>query len=108
MAEWLRRGLQILVSQFDSGRGLQINIVFKKKNRIVFFYSPIAQLVEQLTVNQLVAGSSPARGAKKIYAVFDSFLFEFKIFKSFSFSTSVNFPTKASNELSFLACDSKF
>ena len=108
MAEWLRRGLQILVSQFDSGRGLQINIVFKKKNRIVLFYSPIAQLVEQLTVNQLVAGSSPARGAKKIYAVFDSFLFEFKIFKSFSFSTSVNFPTKASNELSFLACDSKF
>ena len=64
MAEWLRRGLQFLVSQFDSGRGLQINIVFKKKNRIVFFYSPIAQLVEQLTVNQLVAGSSPARGAK--------------------------------------------
>ena len=26
-------------------------------------YSPIAQLVEQLTVNQLVVGSSPARGA---------------------------------------------
>ena len=25
--------------------------------------SPIAQLVEQLTVNQSVAGSSPARGA---------------------------------------------
>lgn len=37
VAEWLRRGLQILVSQFDSGRGLQINIVFKKKNRIVLF-----------------------------------------------------------------------
>ena len=63
MAEWLRRGLQILVSQFDSGRGLQINIVFKKKI-VLYFYSPIAQLVEQLTVNQLVAGSSPARGAK--------------------------------------------
>ncbi len=26
-------------------------------------YSSVAQLVEQLTVNQLVAGSSPARGA---------------------------------------------
>ena len=25
--------------------------------------SPVAQLVERLTVNQLVAGSSPARGA---------------------------------------------
>ena len=73
MAEWLRRGLQILVSQFDSGRGLQINIVFKKKNRIVFFYSPIAQLVEQLTVNQLVAGSSPARGAKKFLCAFENF-----------------------------------
>ena len=29
----------------------------------VNFYSSVAQLVEQLTVNQLVAGSSPARGA---------------------------------------------
>ena len=28
------------------------------------YYSPIAQLVEQLTVNQWVAGSSPAWGAK--------------------------------------------
>ena len=27
-------------------------------------HSPVAQLVERLTVNQLVAGSSPARGAK--------------------------------------------
>ena len=31
----------------------------------VVFYSSVAQLVEQLTVNQLVAGSSPARGANK-------------------------------------------
>ena len=30
----------------------------------VQIYSSVAQLVEQLTVNQLVAGSSPARGAK--------------------------------------------
>ena len=29
-----------------------------------FLHSSVAQLVEQLTVNQLVAGSSPARGAK--------------------------------------------
>ena len=29
----------------------------------VFQHSSVAQLVEQLTVNQLVAGSSPARGA---------------------------------------------
>lgn len=39
-------------------------ILFLKKIVLCFFYSSIAQLVEQLTVNQLVAGSSPARGAK--------------------------------------------
>ncbi len=32
----------------------------------VRIYSSVAQLVEQLTVNQLVAGSSPARGATRI------------------------------------------
>ncbi len=37
---------------------LELKFVLCKKN------SSIAQLVEQLTVNQLVAGSSPARGAK--------------------------------------------
>ena len=31
MAEWLRRGLQILLSQFDSGRGLQIKIAGMNK-----------------------------------------------------------------------------
>ena len=64
VAEWLRRRLQIFVSQFDSGRDLHKNLVvlfFQKK--YVAFYSSVAQLVEQLTVNQLVAGSSPARGA---------------------------------------------
>ncbi len=33
----------------------------------VVFNSSVAQLVEQLTVNQLVAGSSPARGANNLY-----------------------------------------
>ena len=37
-------------------------------------HSSVAQLVEQLTVNQLVAGSSPARGAK-FYPTFE-ILFE--------------------------------
>ena len=64
VAEWLRRGLQILVSRFDSGRCLQKNLVLViKKSKFCFLYSSVAQLVEQLTVNQLVAGSSPARGA---------------------------------------------
>ena len=67
MAEWLRRGLQILVSQFDSGRCLQKNLVLiKKKSKLCFKYSSVAQLVEQLTVNQLVVGSSPTRGAKNL------------------------------------------
>ena len=35
-----------------------------KKSKFWFLHSSVAQLVEQLTVNQLVAGSSPARGAK--------------------------------------------
>ena len=27
VAEWLRRGLQILAPRFDSGRGLQLNLL---------------------------------------------------------------------------------
>ena len=74
VAEWLRRGLQILVSQFDSGRCLQKSVVLiKKKSKFSFKYSSVAQLVEQLTVNQLVAGSSPARGAKN-YPTFEILL----------------------------------
>ena len=42
-----------------------IEISFKK-SKLWEKYSSVAQLVEQLTVNQLVAGSSPARGAKLI------------------------------------------
>ena len=68
VAEWLRRGLQILVSRFDSGRCLQKKnlVLVIKKSKLNFLHSSVAQLVEQLTVNQLVAGSSPARGAKKL------------------------------------------
>ena len=67
VAEWLRRGLQILLFQFDSGRGLQKKLsCFILIIKYVHQYSSVAQLVEQLTVNQLVAGSSPARGAKII------------------------------------------
>ena len=42
------------------------SVVLDLKKSKFFFYSSVAQLVEQLTVNQLVAGSSPARGAKKL------------------------------------------
>ena len=44
-----------------SKKTVEINL---KKSKLSFLYSSVAQLVEQLTVNQLVAGSSPARGAK--------------------------------------------
>src|ERR1700730_154126 len=61
MAEWLCRGLQILVQRFDSGSGLQ---GLRPRRRTPS--SPVAQLVERAAVNRLVAGSSPARGANKI------------------------------------------
>ena len=47
-----------------------------KKNKLSFLHSSVAQLVEQLTVNQLVAGSSPARGAN--YPTFSNFEALFK------------------------------
>ena len=43
----------------------KILVLVIKKSKFAFLHSSVAQLVEQLTVNQLVAGSSPARGAKK-------------------------------------------
>ena len=46
-------------------------VLVLKKSKLRFLYSSVAQLVEQLTVNQLVAGSSPARGAKKFYPTFE-------------------------------------
>ena len=39
----------------------------------MILHSSVAQLVEQLTVNQLVAGSSPARGAN-FYPTFEILL----------------------------------
>ena len=39
------------------------NLLFFFLKKVCCLYSSVAQLVEQLTVNQLVAGSSPARGA---------------------------------------------
>ena len=50
-------------------------VLMKKKSKLSFLHSSVAQLVEQLTVNQLVAGSSPARGAKNFYPTFEIVLF---------------------------------
>ena len=38
-------------------------VLVLKKSKLAFLHSSVAQLVEQLTDNQLDAGSSPARGA---------------------------------------------
>ena len=36
VAEWLRRGLQILLSQFDSGRGLQLSKILSQSTKKFF------------------------------------------------------------------------
>ena len=51
----------------------KILVLVLKESKLSFLYSSVAQLVEQLTVNQLVAGSSPARGAKN-YPTFEILL----------------------------------
>ena len=58
-------------------------VLVLKKSKLSFLHSSVAQLVEQLTVNQLVAGSSPARGANYT-ALLRSTLF-LKTCKIFSF-----------------------
>ena len=61
----------------------KIRLFYFTKKSMFDFYSSVAQLVEQLTVNQLVAGSSPARGAN--YPTFSNLEVLFKICKIFSF-----------------------
>ena len=49
VAEWLRRGLQILLFQFDSGRGLQkigCFIFLKKVCCILFLGSSVGRAVD--------------------------------------------------------------
>ena len=49
VADWLRRGLQILVSQFDSGRGLQdcgCFIFLKKVCCFLFLGSSVGRAVD--------------------------------------------------------------
>ena len=63
-------------------------VVLFLQRKYVRFYSSVAQLVEQLTVNQLVAGSSPARGAN--YPTFSNLEVLFKICKILSFCVRDN------------------
>ena len=55
MAEWLRRGLQILAPRFDSGRGLQIDIAGGDSCRLLYF-TPIIK----------AANCSPVVSAKMV------------------------------------------
>ena len=77
VAEWLCRGLQILLRRFDSGPGLQIKeLIFKKdlciKSCIAIYPDiksavvPGSSAVEQAAVNRLAGGSNPSRGAKPL------------------------------------------
>ena len=72
MATWRNGYAEDCKSLYPSsilGVASKINLVLiLKKSKFKFLYSSVAQLVEQLTVNQLVAGSSPARGAKNYIA----------------------------------------
>ena len=74
MATWRNGYAEDCKSLYPSsilGVASKINLVLiLKKSKLRFLHSSVAQLVEQLTVNQLVAGSSPARGAKN-YTAFD-------------------------------------
>ena len=67
MATWRNGYAEDCKSLYPSsilGVASKINLVLiLKKSKLRFLHSSVAQLVEQLTVNQLVAGSSPARGA---------------------------------------------
>ena len=82
MAEWLCSGLQLRVDRFDSGPCLhsldlkiyacKLTFALTKKaedrhiSSLMFLDS---SAVEQLTVNQLVAGSNPARGAISFFII---------------------------------------
>ena len=66
MATWRNGYAEDCKSLYPSsilGVASKLILFLKKKIVLCFFYSSIAQLVEQLTVNQLVAGSIPAFGA---------------------------------------------
>ena len=52
-------------------------VLVLKKSKLSFLHSSVAQLVEQLTVNQLVVGSSPTRGAKNLLYILKILKIEF-------------------------------
>lgn len=59
MAEWLRRGLQILARRFDSGSGLHV-----AKAKLALANAALAQLVEHIIRNDGVTCSSHVSGTR--------------------------------------------
>ena len=62
MAEWLRRGLQILARRFDSGSGLHV-----AKAKLALANAALAQLVEHIIRNDGVTCSSHVSGTTQSY-----------------------------------------
>jgi hypothetical protein len=68
-AHWLPRGDKTWIDHLAEARGSKtvardgVNHREPSTSSVESASSPVAQLVERLTVNQEVAGSSPARGA---------------------------------------------
>lgn len=69
MAEWLRRGLQILARRFDSGSGLHFLVPARCSTAEVRLWAgtgaALAQLVEHIIRNDGVTGSNPVVGTTK-------------------------------------------
>ena len=65
-------------------------VLVTKKSKLTFLHSSVAQLVEQLTVNQLGAGSSPARGANNNYPTLEILLATCKDLLNFNFWSAFN------------------
>ena len=89
MATWRNGYAEDCKSLYPSsilGVASKINLVLiLKKSKLSFLHSSVAQLVEQLTVNQLVAGSSPARGAKNQPVLDTPVLNDCKLLLNFNF-----------------------
>src|ERR1700687_4586892 len=66
MAEWLCRGLQILVQRFDSASGLHETRPRPVGNSPGRALIPGSSVVEQAAVNRWVDGSNPSRGANQV------------------------------------------
>ena len=100
MATWRNGYAEDCKSLYPSsilGVASKINLVLiLKKSKLKFLYSSVAQLVEQLTVNQLVAGSSPARGAKNYIA------FEIELTVASTDLLNLIFCSLVSSEYSFI------